>query len=168
MSGMLSFIQRLINIIINWVYRPFKRLIPPETFRYAATGGFNTGLDIVLYFVFYHYVFHKENLDLGFVVISPYIAAFIFVFPITFSTGFLLAKFITFTGSELRGRIQLFRYGLTVVGAILLNYILLKAFVEYLYIWPTVAKVITTVVVVTYSYLVQRYFTFKTGSLVTR
>jgi len=149
--------------IIDWFYKPFRKLIPHETFTYAATGGFNTALDIFLYFIFYNFILDKQIVNLGFVAISPYIAAFIFVFPITFTTGFLLAKYVTFTKSLLRGRKQLFRYILTVGGAILLNYLLLKFFVESLHIWPTISKIITTVFVVAYSYLAQRYFTFQTG-----
>ncbi|MDZ7741324.1 MAG: GtrA family protein [Bacteroidota bacterium] len=151
--------------VIDWFYKPFKKVIPHETFTYAATGGLNTALDIFLYFVFYNYILDKKVVDLGFVAISPYIAAFLFVFPITFTTGFLLAKYVTFTSSLLRGRKQLFRYMLTVTGAILLNYLLLKLFVELLNIWPTISKIITTVFVVAYSYIVQRYFTFQTNKL---
>lgn len=153
---------------IEWSYPPFKTLVPPETFRYASTGGLNTAFDIFLYFICYNFVLQKQIVDLNVVAISPHIAAFIMVFPITFITGFLLAKYVTFTDSPIRGRIQLFRYGLSVAGSILLNYICLKFFVEYFYIWPTVAKMITTVIVVTYSYLIQRYFTFKTGRLLNR
>lgn len=154
-----------INGLINCLYKPFRKLIPVETFRYATTGGFNTALDIFLYFCFYNFILKKEIFELGFVAISPHIAAFLMVFPITFSTGFLFAKFITFTGSPIKGRIQLFRYGLTVAGAIFLNYILLKIFVEHLFIWPTISKIITTIFVVTYSYFMQRFFTFKTASI---
>ncbi len=150
--------------IIDWLYKPFRKVFPHETFTYAATGGLNTALDIFLYFVFYNFILDKEIVNLGVVAISPYIAAFIFVFPITFTTGFLLAKYVTFTRSLLRGRKQLVRYVLTVAGAILLNYLLLKLFVEYLNIWPTISKAITTVFVVAYSYLAQRHFTFKTGN----
>ncbi len=151
--------------LIDWSYHPFKKFIPQETFRYAATGGFNTALDIFLYFLFYNFIIDKQIVDFGFVAVSPHIAAFLFVFPITFITGFLLAKYITFTSSPIRGKVQLFRYAMTVAGAIFLNYILLKFFVEYLLIWPTVAKIITTVFVVAYSYVLQRYYTFKTGSV---
>jgi putative flippase GtrA len=158
-------IRKLILIIIDWFYKPFQKYIPKETFRYAATGGFNTTFDIFLYFCFYNFILGKKLVDLGFVVISPHIAAFLFVFPITFTTGFLLARYITFTESPIRGRIQFFRYMMTVAGAIFLNYILLKFFVEYLHIWPTISKIITTVFVVAYSYAMQRYFTFKTGTL---
>ncbi len=156
-------IQQSIIGVIEWFYPPFKRLMPPETFRYAATGGFNLLLDIFLYFIFYNFILDKKIVHLGFVAVSPYIAAFLFVFPITFTTGFLLAKYITFTGSPLRGRVQLFRYVLSVAGSILLNYLLLKFFVEYCSVWPTISKIITTIFVVAYSYLIQRYFTFKTG-----
>ncbi len=160
--------QLLANKIIqfiSWAYYPFKKIIPPETFRYAATGGFNTALDIFLYFFVYNFMLNKQIVDFGFVAVSPHIAAFIFVFPITFTTGFLLAKYITFTNSPIRGRVQFLRYAMAVGGSILLNYILLKFFVEYMLIWPTVSKIITTVFVVAYSYMVQRYFTFKTGKI---
>lgn len=160
-----SHIRNIINHIIQWVYIPFRKFIPPETFRYAVTGGANTLLDIFLYFICYHYVLNEQIIDLGFVAISPHIAAFLIVFPITFISGFLLAKYITFTSSPIRGKVQLFRYIITVFGAILLNYFLLKILVEYLYIWPTVSKIIITVIVVIYSYMMQRYFTFKTGSM---
>lgn len=158
-------IQKLILDLLDWLYNPFRNFLPEETFRYAATGSANTALDIGLYFIFYNYVFHKQVLDLGFLALSPYIAAFVFVFPITFISGFILAKYITFTQSSLRGTMQLFRYGMTVAGAIFLNYLLLKLFVEQFHIFPTPSKMITTVIVVAYSYLLQRYFTFKTGQL---
>jgi len=148
--------------IVDWFYFPFLRFIPIQIFRYAVTGGANTVLDLLLYFVFYRYVLDMQIVDLGFVAISPHIAAFLLVFPITFLTGFLLAKYVTFTGSELRGKIQLFRYGVTVAGAIILNYVFLKLFVEYAGLYATLSKGLTTIIVVIYSYVLQRYFSFKT------
>ena len=158
-------IRDLIIRIIDWFYFPFLHFIPKEVFRYAVTGGLNTVFDLVLYFVFYRFVLDKQLVDLGFVAISPHIAAFLMVFPITFTSGFILAKYVTFSASELRGRIQLFRYGVTVFGAILLNYVFLKLFVEYFGWYATLSKGVTTVIVVFYSYISQRYFSFKTASL---
>lgn len=163
---MRDFFEKIGNIIISiidWFYFPFLRFIPKEIFRYGATGGANTVLDILLYFVFYRYILDMEILHLGFVAISPHIAAFLLVFPITFTTGFLLAKYVTFTSSELKGKIQLFRYALSVGGSILLNYVFLKLFVEYFNLYATLSKIITTLLVIVYSYVIQRYFTFKTG-----
>lgn len=163
MRNFLHVCRKLINRIVDFFYFPFLRFIPPEIFRYGVTGGANTAFDIFLYFIFYRYILNRQILELGFVAISPHIAAFLMVFPITFCTGFILAKYVTFTASELRGRIQLFRYGLTVLGAILLNYIFLKFFVEYAGLYATLSKALTTVIVVIFSYISQRYFSFKTG-----
>lgn len=150
-----------IESLIMWFYPPFKRFMPEQTFKYAATGGANTALDIILYFISYNYILHKQILDIGFYAISPYIAAFMMSFAITFPTGFILAKYISFPGSALRKRIQLFRYGTTVLVCILLNYVFLKIFVENCGFYPTVSKILTTIIVVIVSYVSQKYFTFK-------
>ena len=156
-------IRDLIIRIIDWFYKPFEKMIPLETFRYAATGGLNTAFDIFLYFIFYNFVFEKQNVDLAILTLSPHIAAFVFVFPITFSTGFLLAKYVTFTQSALKGRIQLFRYAVSVGGSIVLNYVLLKIFVESFGWYATFSKIATTFIVIIYSYVIQKHFTFRTG-----
>ncbi|MDD4148947.1 MAG: GtrA family protein [Bacteroidales bacterium] len=161
MYKILSISRKIIIGVSDWFYKPFSKYISLVTFRYGFTGGLNTTLDIFLYFIFYNFVFKKQMLDLGFYAITPHIAAFLVVFPITFTTGFMLAKYVTFTQSKLRGKKQLFRYGLTVIGAIFLNYILLKFFVEVCDIWATVSKIITTVIVVIYSYFMQMYFSFR-------
>lgn len=152
-----AFVEKL----VMFFYPPFQRFMPEQTFKYAATGGANTTLDIVLYYIAYHYVLHGQILELGFIAISPHIAAFLMSFSITFPTGFLLAYFISFPGSYLRKRIQILRYGLTVVGSILLNYLFLKLFVEVFQWLPIIAKIVTTLIVVVFSYIAQKYFTFK-------
>jgi putative flippase GtrA len=158
-------IRDIIIRIVDFFYFPFLRFIPREIFRYGATGGANMVFDILLYFIFYNYILDKQIIELGFIAISPHIAAFLIVFPITFTSGFILAKYVTFTASEIRGRIQLFRYGLTVAGAIFLNYVFLKFFVEFIGMYATSAKIVTTIIVVGYSYLSQRYFSFQTGKI---
>jgi putative flippase GtrA len=165
---MIQFFRNIRNLIIrvvDWFYFPFLHFIPREIFRYAFTGGLNTLFDLLLYFVTYRYILDRQIVDLGFVAISPHIAAFLMVFPVTFLSGFILAKYVTFRASELRGRIQLFRYGITVFGAIILNYVFLKLFVEYFGWYATFSKGVTTIIVVIYSYLSQRYFSFKTAQL---
>jgi putative flippase GtrA len=161
---MLELIKQIFGFIEKVVmlfYPPFRRIMPEQTFKYAATGGANTVLDIVLYYIAYHYVLKGEILELGFYAISPHIAAFMLSFSITFPIGFLLAFFISFPGSYLRKRIQLLRYGLTVVGSILLNYFFLKLFVEGFHWLPTVSKIVTTLIVIVFSYSAQKYFTFR-------
>jgi putative flippase GtrA len=155
----------LIIRLIDSFYFPCLRFIPIEIFRYGVTGGANTFFDIILYYIFYQYILSRQIIELGFVAISPHIAAFLIVFPITFFSGFMLAKYVTFTASELHGRVQFFRYWLTVTAAILMNYVFLKFFVEYMHQKALVAKSLTTVMVVVFSYVSQRHFSFKTAGL---
>ena len=138
--------------------------MPIQTFRYAACGGGNTLLDIFLYFLSYNFVLEKQVVFTPAGPISPHIAAFLMAFAVSFPSGYLLNKFVVFPGSILRGRIQLFRYFLLVVLCVFLNYIFIKMFVEHFHIFPTISKILTTVLVVTFSYLTQKNFTFKTGN----
>lgn len=157
----LKILKTLIQDLINWIYIPFRKVIPIQTFRYAICGGSNTTLDIILYFICYNFILKKHIIDLKIISISPHIASFLIVFPFTFITGFILSKYITFPESQIRRRIQFFRYGITVLGAIVLNYVLIKLFVEYFGIYPTPSKMITSIIVILYSYLSNKYFTFK-------
>jgi len=150
-----------IHAALNFFYKPFEKFVPIETFRYGVTGSLNTALDIFLYFIAYNFIFEKENADFFFITISPHIAAFIVSFCVTFFTGFLLHRTITFTGSGIQKRVQLFRYLVVVAICILLNYIFLKFFVELCGFYPTPSKALTTVIVVIFSYFSQKNYTFK-------
>ena len=135
-------------------------VISRQTFGYFICGAANMALDTLWYFLIYHYIVFEHNVDLGVVVISPHIAALIIVFPITFFTGFLLNRYVAFRATQQRTTKQLFRYALSVVGSILLNYLLMKLFVDVCHVWPTVAKMMTTVIVAVYSFLAAKYYSF--------
>ncbi len=156
-------IERTLTTVIDFFYPPFSKVMSLELFRYGACGGLNVALEWILYYLFYHYVFHAQVFDLGFIAFTPHIAAFIFKFPITFLTGFWLARHISFSGSTLRGRTQIVRYLIVTIGNILLNYLGLKLFVEVFQWWPTISYVIISVICVTFSYLTNKYFSFKKG-----
>lgn len=155
------FIRNSILNIIDFFHPPFARWIPLQTFRYLASGSSNTLLDIFIYFIAYNFILQKQEVALGSIVISPHIAAFIISFCISFPLGFALSKYIVFQDSNLKGKIQLFRYALLVGACILLNYIFLKIFVEICYFYPTPSKILTTILVAIFSYFTQRSFTFK-------
>jgi putative flippase GtrA len=154
-------IKAFVGNIIDFFYPLFKNFIDKQTFSYLACGGFNTSLDIFLYFIAYNYILHQQPIHIWVLDISPYICAFFISFVITFPLGFILSSSIVFTNSALRRRIQLFRYLILVCINILLNYTFIKLFVEYFHVFPTIAKIYTTIIVVVFSYIVQRNFTFR-------
>ena len=153
--------QNLLLRFIDYFYPPFRNLMPVQTFRYAACGGMNTLLDIFLYYISFHYVLNEEVLHISVIAISPWIAAFLLSFLVSFPLGFYLNRNLVFPGSTLRGRVQLLRYFMLVLVCIALNYVFIKLFVEQFHFYPTLSKMLTTVIVVTFSYLTQKHFTFK-------
>ena len=153
--------KSLLLQIIDAFYPFFKKIMPLQTFRYAACGGGNTALNILIYFVSYNFILKKQIVHLPFIAISPHIAAFIIAFLITFPIGYYLNMFVVFDGSYLKKRIQLFRYFLVVLVCIILNYIFLKLFVERLEWYPTPSMIVTTAIIIVFSYLSQRNFSFK-------
>lgn len=147
---------------IDFFYPPFRRLMPEQTFRYAVCGGANTVLGLALFKFLLVYVFKYENVELGFYTLKPHNAALFISFCVNFIVGFLLMRYVVFVDSNLRKRIQLFRYGLSFLLNLTLNYFILKIFVEVFGWWPFLSQCITTVIIVTISYLSQKHFSFRT------
>jgi putative flippase GtrA len=147
--------------VVDFFYAPFKKIMPLQTFRYAACGGGNTLLNIIIFSILYNFILKKELFHIAGFTISPHIAAYMIAFFITFPTGFYLSLFVVFPSSGMRRRVQLFRYFLVVLICIFLNYILLKLFVEKFGWYPTPSVVLIAILIITFSYFSQRHFSFK-------
>ncbi|MES2431107.1 MAG: GtrA family protein [Bacteroidota bacterium] len=136
--------------------------MPLQTFRYAACGGSNLVLNFTCFTLLYH--FFAQNYKVVYLDGHPFESYSIALFiagVVSFFVGFLLNKYIVFDDSNLKGRIQFFRYFLSFASNLALNYIFLKFLVAYLYLHPVVAQSIVTVVIVIISYITQRHFSFK-------
>ncbi len=156
-----EYISSLILNTVDWFYPMFKKIMPLQTFRYAACGGFNTSLDIVLFFVSYNYLFQKSAIHVNGFAVSAHIAAFLLGFVITFPIGFYLSRYVVFQETSVRKTAQLIKYLTVVLICLVLNYVFLKLFIEVFGWYPTPSKLMTTVFVVAFSYVSQKYFTFK-------
>jgi putative flippase GtrA len=156
-------IRSLILNTVDLLYPLFQRMMPLQTFRYAACGGFNTCLDITLFFISYNYILQKQPVHVGLLTIGPHIAAFLISFSITFPIGFYLSRYVVFQATSVAKREQLGKYFMVVLGCLFLNYGFLKLFVDVMHWYPTPSKLLTTVFVVAFSYVSQKHFTFKTA-----
>ena len=154
-------VRDLVIPVIDFFYPPFRGFMNLQTFRYAACGGLNTVVGFTAWYVFFKFVLKEQNLDLGFYEFKPYSGALFMSFFIAFPFGFFLMKYVVFTDSRMRGKVQIVRYFLLYLINLFLNYALLKFFVEILFIYPTFAQIITTSVLIVFSYVFQRYFTFR-------
>jgi len=150
-----------IRKVIDFLYPPFRKYMSAQFFRYGVTGAANLVFDWILYFIIFQFLLQKQMLDLGFIVLGSHIATFAIKFPIVFMSGFLLQKYVTFTLSELRGHVQLYRYLIVVLINLFVNYIGLKVMVEIWNIYPSVANILVSSFTVLFSYFFQNHYTFK-------
>ena len=161
MRNLFVTIGNSIRGVIDFFYPPFSKYMAIQFFRYGVSGVANMIFDWVLYFLVFHFVLHQQMLHLGILTLSSHIAALFITFPITFLSGFLLQKYVTFSSSELRGHVQLFRYFVVLLANLLLNYLGLKLLVDTMRVFPTPAKMVVTVFTTLFSYFSQKKYTFK-------
>lgn len=148
--------------IIDFFHPPFARWINRQTFRYLACGGSNQVLNIFIYWFSFNILLQKNDVILfRLQPIRGPIASYIIASAITIPIGFLLSKYVVFQESNIKGRIQLFRYIALVAVCFVLNYWMLKFFIDVMNIYPTPSQTITIILLAIFSYLVQRFFTFK-------
>lgn len=153
--------RKLALRIIDFFYPPFKNWFSIGTFRYLASGGITAASGIIAYFIIYNYILHQEDVHINSYLITAPIAALALESVFTFIIGFTLNKYLVFTQSNLKGRIQLFRYGTVVCTNILLNYALMKILVEGFQFYPSISKALITIVLAVFSYFSQKYFSFR-------
>ena len=153
--------KKLILSFIDFFYPPFRKIMKPQIFRYAVCGSSNVLLSFASFTILFQYIIKAKVIDLGFYSIESYNVALFVSSMFSFIYGFLLLKYIVFDESNLKGRVQLFRYFLSYISNLCINYILLKVLVRYFGLYPVLAQVIVTVIIIILSYLTQRYFTFR-------
>jgi putative flippase GtrA len=159
---------RLIHQILDFFYPLVRRIFDKTTYYSAACGSGNLVLSWIFFFIFFNLIFQKQDFTfhnlpfgLGEKTISALTLSSIVCACISFLIGFLLMRYVVFTTSQLRGRAQFLRYGLSAVITSTTNWGLLKILVLGMGIYPSVANVLASCVVVTISYLLQRKFSFK-------
>ena len=140
-----------------------------RTFRYLACNGSNQVFNIFIYWFSFHILLNeldtlvlvKHGVNDFYLNVRASRASYLIASFFTIPIGFLLSKYVVFQESNLKGRVQLFRYGVLTSICFLLNYPLLNLFNDKLGIFPTVAQTLTIVVLAVFSYTIQRFFTFK-------
>ena len=157
--------RKFVLKIIDFFYPPFSRWLPVHTFRYLVSGGSTAACGIISYYIAYNWILHQKHIQVDFPfipkLITAHSAALIISTFISFLIGFTLNKYLVFTKSNLKGRIQMFRYA-TVLGINFgLNLAMLKYMVEGLHFYPSISQAFITITLSLCSYFLQKHFTFR-------
>lgn len=152
-------IKNYIHRLLKLLYLPVKGLMPYQIFAYLAVGAANTFLNIGLFIVLYS--------ALSGAVLSLEISTVI-SFIITVLTGFWLNKNFAFSGSD-TDRIdlkkQFAKYMIVALQGQVSAYLLTKGMIVLFSLNASYAYVITTIIMLTVNYFLQKYFTFRVKKL---
>ena len=168
-----NFLSKKILAVIDFFHPPFKKLIPLQTFRYLACGGGLTVTSLLIFFISYNFILSpfvhpeiaadktEEWITVGGISITRYISAYLISLFTTFPIGFFLSKYVVFQESQLKGRIQLFRYATLQLLNIGTNYYLLHFLVGYCGFWATPSQTLSAALIAIFSYFFQKYVSFR-------
>ena len=154
----------LTRFVDSFYWKPFRALMPLQTFRYLACGGINWVITTVCFWAAFNFLFAKQNIDLGFMIVASHTAALGVAWLISVGVGFWMQKNISFKSSPLRNHTQLFRYFLSNVVAALIAWLLEKLLVEQCHIFPTIAFTLIYLTTALLGFAVNKHFTFRGAS----
>lgn len=150
-------------MFLDLFYPLVSRIFDKTTYYYAAAGSANLVLGWVLFWFLDHVLINAATVNLPIInhPVHSYtmVAAICAVFSYLF--GFFMMRYVVFTESQLKGRVQFFRYGLSALISATVNWILIKLMVDTFSWNASLCNVFASVVVVTISYFLQRRFSFK-------
>jgi putative flippase GtrA len=158
-----NYIQKLLKLF----YPLVNRLMPYQVFAYLAVGAANTVLNIALFSILYWTLSGRLALLIWGLRVSSISVelATVISFLITVATGFWLSKHFAFTdaGNEKKEKASQFgRYFLVSAQGQFSDYLITKGLIVFLMVNPVAAYLISTVIMLTITYFLQKYYTFKT------
>jgi len=156
-------LKKNIHYMLKLFYPLFQKVLPYQTYAYLSVGTVNTAINILLYAIFYQVVLPKGEIHIYGINMESYTISLIVAFLATVPTGFWLSKHFAFNqnpvvGSTIR---QLGKYFLVVLQGLGSDYILLVSLIHIAGLHPTIGKIVSTVIVLTINFLLQKYFTFR-------
>ncbi|NND07792.1 MAG: GtrA family protein [Saprospiraceae bacterium] len=161
-------IKPLLQYFLRLFYPAFKKILPYEVYAYLAVGAANTALNIFLFVVIYQCILPQNVMHILGLNLASYTISLIIAFLVTVPTGFWLNRHFAFDRQN-QGRdqtsTQLGKYFLVVLQGLGTDYLLLISLIMITDSNPTIAKLVSTLVVITINYLLQKHFTFKVKSL---
>ncbi|HEY3406097.1 MAG TPA: GtrA family protein [Ohtaekwangia sp.] len=140
--------------MIKYPMENLNRLLKAEFARFVVVGGISAVLEYSLYFVF------KTVVD--------YLIANILAFALTNIVTYILSKRYVFNSNN-ENKVQMATlFAICLMGALLVNQIVLWALVEFVTVDDKIAKAIAIAVTVIWNFFTRKHFVFKNRAVATQ
>jgi len=147
--------KNLLHQLLRFSYPFIRKLLPYQIYTYLAVGALNTLLNITL-FISCHHLLLSTSIAVE--------ASTIVALAVTIFTGYWLQKNFVFTDTahiKKAGRKQLAKYTIVALQGQLSAYLFTKSMILLLHFNASTAYIITTFIMLTLTYFLQKYFTFR-------
>lgn len=139
----------------------FKRISQNKFVRFLLSAGSGFLVDVLAFRVLERYVFTEKVYVLFSHRTSNIALTLIVSFTLGVMVNFLVTRYLVFNESRLPFAQQFMRFGLVAFVGYFANLEVLKLFVKYLYLDPTVARITAALSLFFASFFVHKVFSFN-------
>jgi putative flippase GtrA len=140
----------------------YQKLYHSKPFRYLATAGIATVVDVSVYFVMFNYIIKKTNLEIGELIIGAPTLSLILSFTCGLMTNFFLTKNFVFDNSDLKSSSQFIRFVVVAIAVFISNYYLMNFLIKVMDWYPTLSRGFSAISIGVLSFLTHKTFSFRT------
>lgn len=140
------------------------RFFQNKLVRFFLSAGIAALVDVLTYYVIINYVINHSAVTINKEVISAHEFSLFISYTVGVITNFMVTKYAVFNDSTLKSRQQFTRFAMVAVIGFFANYGLLRFFVEYCGLWPTLSRISSALSLGFASYFIHKGFTFKTSN----
>lgn len=129
--------------------------------RFFLSAGIAAVVDVLTYYIIINYVIKHSAVIINNQSVSAHEFSLFISYTVGVITNFILTKYAVFNDSTLKSRQQFTRFAMVAGIGFFANYGLLRFFVEYCGLWPTLSRISSALSLGFASYFIHKGFTFK-------
>jgi putative flippase GtrA len=139
----------------------WKRLAKHQVVMFVLSAGTGFIADITCFFLLFHYVFTSPTYQMFGLSVGNYMLSLSISYFIGVVINFLMTRYLVFAQSKLDARKQFLRFALVAFVGFFANMGVLKLLIQYLQLYPPVARVVAALSLFIVSFFVHKIFSFK-------
>ncbi|TWJ00945.1 GtrA-like protein [Mucilaginibacter frigoritolerans] len=138
-----------------------QKLLKNQVIRFVLSAGVGFLVDVSAFYLFYHNLLtEKTYLIFSFTVRNSTLSLALSFF-MGVVVNFLITRYFVFSESKLSPVVQFIRFISVAIIGFFANLMVLKFFIQYVHIYPPVARPIAALSLFFASYFVHKFFSFS-------
>lgn len=138
-----------------------QKLLQNQVIRFVLSAGAGFLVDISAYYLFYHNLLTEKSYDILRITVRNSTLSLALSFFMGVVVNFLITRYFVFSESTLSPYKQFLRFVSVAFVGFFANLLMLKLFIQYLHLYPPVARPLAALSLFFASYFVHKFFSFS-------